>query len=74
MLLGWRYANKMPSLPEVHGSVKFPGPGAHWTRKFAAFVGLGFMVSVGYMDPGMSFLPGFIHSPVVNLTCTMQLK
>lgn len=57
MLLGWRYANKMPSLPEVHGSVKFPGPGAHWTRKFAAFVGLGFMVSVGYMDPGMSALP-----------------
>ncbi|KAK9818795.1 hypothetical protein WJX74_001097 [Apatococcus lobatus] len=52
MLLGWRYANKMPSLPEVHGSVKFPGPGSHWTRKFAAFVGLGFMVSVGYMDPG----------------------
>lgn len=39
------------SLPEVHGSVAVPR-GAGWLRRLLAFVGPGYMVSVGYMDPG----------------------
>ncbi|WP_315924257.1 Nramp family divalent metal transporter [Mesorhizobium sp. SP-1A] len=40
-----------PSLPEVHASVAVP-KGAVWFRRLLAFVGPGYMISVGYMDPG----------------------
>ena len=40
-----------PSLPEVHASVAVPR-GATWARRLAAFIGPGYMISVGYMDPG----------------------
>jgi manganese transport protein len=42
-----------PSLPEVHQSVPVPSPKElpRW-RRFLAFVGPGYLVSVGYMDPG----------------------
>ena len=40
-----------PSLPEVHRSVIVP-PGAGFWRKLLAFSGPGFLVAVGYMDPG----------------------
>lgn len=40
-----------PSLPEVHRSVKIPKQ-VGWLRRFMAFAGPGFLVSVGYMDPG----------------------
>ena len=39
------------SLPEVFRSVAVPVGGTNW-RRFLAFAGPGFMVSVGYMDPG----------------------
>ncbi len=39
------------SLSEVHGSVKIPVGKNKW-RKFFAFVGPAYLVSVGYMDPG----------------------
>src|SRR4249919_2452977 len=39
------------SLPEVHGSIRVTGVGG-WLRRFLAFAGPGYMVSVGYMDPG----------------------
>ncbi len=39
------------SLPEAHASVTVP-EGASRLRRFLAFVGPGYMVSVGYMDPG----------------------
>jgi manganese transport protein len=39
------------SLPEVHRSVRVPD-GAGWLRRFFAFVGPGYLVAVGYMDPG----------------------
>jgi manganese transport protein len=39
------------SLPEVHGSVPVIGA-AGWLRRFLAFAGPGYLVSVGYMDPG----------------------
>jgi manganese transport protein len=39
------------SLPEVHQSVAVPGGAGFW-RKVFAFSGPGFLVAVGYMDPG----------------------
>ncbi|MBS1074833.1 Nramp family divalent metal transporter [Gluconobacter sp. Dm-73] len=41
-----------PSLPDVFSSIRVPGVEASWFSRFMAFVGPGFMVSVGYMDPG----------------------
>jgi manganese transport protein len=38
-----------PSLEEIHGSVPIP---QRWWRRFLAFSGPAFMVSVGYVDPG----------------------
>ena len=40
-----------PSLPESHASITVPRGGAWW-RRFLAFAGPGYMISVGYMDPG----------------------
>jgi manganese transport protein len=48
---GWRHARSAPSLPEVHRSVAVPAGAGFW-RKCLAFAGPGFMVAVGYMDPG----------------------
>ena len=51
----WRFAGpdaaRRPSLAEVHASIPVP-QGGIWLRRFLAFVGPGYMVSVGYMDPG----------------------
>ena len=47
----WRRACVMPSLPESHRSVTVPAGAGFW-RKLLAFSGPGFMVAVGYMDPG----------------------
>src|ERR687887_89100 len=47
---GWRVASGTVSLPEVHGSVPVP-TGSFW-RKLFAFAGPGYLVAVGYMDPG----------------------
>jgi manganese transport protein len=47
---GWRQQNAAPSLPEVHGSV--PTNQIGFWRKLLAFSGPGYMVAVGYMDPG----------------------
>ena len=48
---GWRHARVALSLPESHGSVAIPIGAGFW-RKLLAFSGPGFMVAVGYMDPG----------------------
>ena len=40
-----------PSLAEVNATISVP-KGGSWFRRFLAFVGPGYMVSVGYMDPG----------------------
>lgn len=47
----WRRASQTVSLPEVHRSVTVPSNAPFW-RKCLAFAGPGFMVAVGYMDPG----------------------
>jgi manganese transport protein len=48
---GWRLAPSTLSLPEVHGSVAVPETAGFW-RKLFAFAGPGYLVAVGYMDPG----------------------
>src|SRR6476659_8581329 len=48
---GWRLPPGTVSLPEVHGSVPIPLTGGFW-RKLFAFAGPGYLVAVGYMDPG----------------------
>jgi manganese transport protein len=44
-------ASATPSLPEVHRSIPVPCGAGFW-RKILAFSGPGFLVAVGYMDPG----------------------
>src|SRR5437879_8523013 len=48
---GWRRAATRPSLPEVFSSLPVPSS-ATFARKLLAFAGPGFLVAVGYMDPG----------------------
>src|SRR4051795_11491765 len=47
----WRLEALTPSLPEVHRSLAVPKTASFW-RKMLAFAGPGFLVAVGYMDPG----------------------
>ena len=44
-------AEPIPSLPEVHRTVNVPKQAGFW-RKMFAYAGPGYLVSVGYMDPG----------------------
>jgi manganese transport protein len=48
---GWRLPSSNLSLPEVHGSIAIPHDAGFW-RKLFAFAGPGYLVAVGYMDPG----------------------
>ncbi len=48
---GWQRARGEPSLLEVFRSIEV-SPGASPWRKFLAFLGPGYLVAVGYMDPG----------------------
>ncbi len=47
----WRRDASGVSLPEVHGSIAVPRHFPFW-RKMWAYAGPGFLVAVGYMDPG----------------------
>ncbi|CCE07390.1 putative manganese transport protein (MntH-like), Nramp family [Bradyrhizobium sp. STM 3843] len=48
---GWRGDRGAPSLGELFGSVRTVAKGSLW-RKLLAFLGPGYLVAVGYMDPG----------------------
>src|SRR4029078_8345426 len=48
---GWRREQTTPSLAEVFGSIRTRPTGPVW-RKLLAFLGPGYLVAVGYMDPG----------------------
>jgi manganese transport protein len=48
---GWRREQTTPSLAEVFGSIRTRPTGPLW-RKLLAFLGPGYLVAVGYMDPG----------------------
>ena len=50
-LAAWKRQGREVSLPEVHRSIFVPGKAPYW-RKMWAFAGPGFLVAVGYMDPG----------------------
>ncbi|HEY5992886.1 MAG TPA: Nramp family divalent metal transporter [Candidatus Udaeobacter sp.] len=49
--IGWRRKTGSVSLAEVHRSIVVPVTASFW-RKLVAFSGPGFLVAVGYMDPG----------------------
>src|SRR4030081_1746316 len=48
---GWRAERGEPSLAGMFASVKTTKQGPFW-RKLLAFLGPGYLVAVGYMDPG----------------------
>ncbi len=48
---GWHSSAGAPSLSEVHRSIAVPKSLSFW-RKLLAFSGPGYLVAVGYMDPG----------------------
>lgn len=48
---GWRRERGEASLSDVHRTIAVQNTGPTW-RKAAAFVGPGYLVAVGYMDPG----------------------
>jgi manganese transport protein len=48
---GWRAPNPTPSLREVYQTIPVPKSFGFW-RKLLAFSGPGYLVAVGYMDPG----------------------
>ena len=47
---GWRRERGDPALAEVHGSIAVPKKSGIW--RFFAFMGPGYLVATGYMDPG----------------------
>jgi manganese transport protein len=47
---GWRHARNAPSLAEAYRTVNVSH--RSWWRKVLAFAGPGYLVAVGYMDPG----------------------
>lgn len=48
---GWHEPVRQPSLPEAFRSIAVPKDATAW-RRFLAFFGPGYLVAVGYMDPG----------------------
>src|SRR3954454_14033401 len=48
---GWRRERGEPSLAGMFASVRTAKGGPFW-RKLLAFLGPGYLVAVGYMDPG----------------------
>ncbi|MFL4980476.1 MAG: Nramp family divalent metal transporter, partial [Xanthobacteraceae bacterium] len=48
---GWRRQRERPSLAEVFGTIGTRPTGPMW-RKLLAFLGPGYLIAVGYMDPG----------------------
>ena len=48
---GWNQGNREASLSDVHRSIPVKTQTSTW-RRAAAFVGPGYLVAVGYMDPG----------------------
>lgn len=48
---GWKRRPGEPSLSDVHRTIQVAQSGSTW-RRGAAFIGPGYLVAVGYMDPG----------------------
>lgn len=45
-------AVSVPSLPDSHATIPVPGRTGSFWRKMGAFSGPGYLIAVGYMDPG----------------------
>jgi len=55
MSTGWRRQLRAPSLQEAFRTIPVPVTGPGWFgffRKLLAFTGPGYLIAVGYMDPG----------------------
>ena len=48
---GWQRANEAPPLAEIFRTIRVPADASTF-KKAAAFMGPGYLVAVGYMDPG----------------------
>jgi manganese transport protein len=48
---GWRRERGRASLAEVYGSIRTRPSGSYW-QKLLSFLGPGYLVATGYMDPG----------------------
>lgn len=48
---GWKHPRKIPSLAESYQTIPVPSQWPWW-KKLMAFAGPGYLVAVGYMDPG----------------------
>src|SRR5216117_2246415 len=48
---GWKLTSATPSLAEVNRTIPVPKSFSFW-RKMLAFSGPGYLIAVGYMDPG----------------------
>ncbi|OGA04183.1 MAG: divalent metal cation transporter [Betaproteobacteria bacterium RIFCSPLOWO2_02_FULL_62_17] len=48
---GWLNQRGRPSLAEVHATIPTRAAGPFW-RRLTAFLGPGYLIAVGYMDPG----------------------
>src|SRR5476651_798989 len=48
---GWRRERGRASLAEVYGSIRTRPTGSYW-QKLLSFLGPGYLVATGYMDPG----------------------
>ena len=44
--------DRRPSLPESFATIAVPAGSGRFWRKMGAFAGPGYLVAVGYMDPG----------------------
>src|ERR1700675_736888 len=49
--IGWRRERGRASLAEVFGSIRTRPSGSYW-QKLLSFLGPGYLVATGYMDPG----------------------
>ena len=52
LFAGWRQDRGEASLSDVHRSIKVGKGGTSTLRRALAFIGPGYLVAVGYMDPG----------------------
>lgn len=48
----WRQEREAPSMSEVFRTIAVGNGGTSRFRRFLAFIGPGYLVAVGYMDPG----------------------
>src|SRR5438046_1145956 len=68
----WRAVRSRPTLAEAYRTIDLPQRAGFW-RKLVAFSGPGYLVAVGYMDPGnwATDLAGGSHSGYLLLSVVL---